>query len=150
MCVRKHTWTDRQRGTAAAPAPVATALCSAEAVTMASTPWHRGSGGGGVTAGGGERAALLLPLLLWKRPWPPSGHQPPADMSPKLRASLINDALPQSRSLSCLLSFSAACVRKCFVFVAFPVSFLFLCVCLRAHMSPILIATQQIVVNVLS
>ena len=61
---------------------------------MVSTPWHRGSGGG-VTAGEGKGTALLL--LLWKRPRPPSGHQPPADMSPKLRASLINDALPLSR-----------------------------------------------------
>lgn len=58
VCVNKGQQTDST--TAAAPAPVATALCSAEAVTMASTPWHRGSGRGGVTTGGGERTALLL------------------------------------------------------------------------------------------
>lgn len=63
---------------------------------MASTPWHRSSSRG-VTAGEGEGTALLL---LWKRPRPPSGHQPPADMSPKLRTNLINDALPPSRSNS--------------------------------------------------
>lgn len=77
---------------------------------MASTPWHRGSSRG-VTAGKGEGTALLLP---WKRPRPPSGHQPPTDMSPKLRAHLINDALPPTRSHWGLLSFAPVEIL-CFV-----------------------------------
>ncbi len=123
---------------------------------MASTPWHRGSGRG-VTAGEGERTALLL--LLWKRPRPPSGHQPPADMSPKLRASLINDALPPSRSHSDVSSLSLLPVSENVLFcssesrlnleVGFPVLFSYP-VFFSAYMSPILIAAWQIVVNVLN
>lgn len=33
-----------------------------------------------------------------ERPWPTSGHQPPAATSPNLKASLINGAPPLSRS----------------------------------------------------
>lgn len=68
---------------------------------MALTPWHGGRGRG-VTAGEGEGTALLL--SPWKGHGPPPATSPPADMSPKLRASLINDALHTLPSLVFLSS----------------------------------------------
>lgn len=59
------------------------------------SPWHplSSSGRGGVTAGEGEQTA---PLLLQKRPQPPSGRQPPAGMLPRLCMSLIMMPRPHS------------------------------------------------------
>lgn len=89
---------NRQYGTA--PAPVSPALCSVEAVAMASTLWHRGS----VRCHCGRMRGDSL-AAAGKRPRPPSSHQPPSDMSPKLRASLINDALSRpGRTLTSRLS----------------------------------------------
>lgn len=50
------------------PALVVMALCSAEAVAMASAWLYRGTGGSSVTGSEGEQTTLLL---LWK------GHGPP-------------------------------------------------------------------------
>lgn len=143
---------NRQHGTTAAPVPAAVALCSVEAVTMASTPWHCGSGRG-VTAGEWKGRALLL--LLWKRPRPPSGHQTPADMSPKLRASLINDALAVSVWLELLSLYCPYEERFCFVKVealtkqfrsSFPILYPLFCMCT----SPFLTSHREFMVNVLS
>lgn len=85
---------------------------------MASVPGRRGNGGG-VTRGEGKGQPRCC---LGKGHGSPPASSTPADMSPKLRASLINRALPlhSLRSLSLSPMFSASPFLSFSQFVIFP------------------------------